>query len=178
MKTMFKRTLAILLCVLLLGTAAFGVCAENAGPSETDVSGSIPDIEIVNYKKVMFVPGGTKLVFHTTADAPEGYRIAWSNGDAGPECIINSADKMQYEICADLVRIEDGEVVRSTQTESVYTLNGLLVQGIVGWVLAWYHAIFNMLPGGLGGYVVYMLCNDNHLSVEKEFRSFFDDQLS
>ena len=175
MKTMCKRTLVLLLCALiLLGTAMFDVSAENAVPSETDVPVLIPDIEIANYKKMMFVPTGTKLIFHTTAVAPEGYQIVWSNGDVGFECRIDSADEKQYTICADLVRIDDGEVAWSTQTETVHTLNGPLSRGIVFCVLLWYQSWFNMIRGGLGGYVAYILCNDNHLSVEKEFHSFFE----
>ena len=134
--------LALLLCILMVFSALTGVvCAADDeiaaadavlsaddGMDEADAPVTLPDIEIVRYRKTKFVPFHTWLVFHTTADAPEGYQIVWSNGDIGSECIVENAEDAHYTIRADLVRISDGTVVRSTKEETVVVMRGPLAR--------------------------------------------------
>ena len=175
MKTMCKRTLAFLLCAVLLCSALPFVtfAAEDADPPSAvlpaDDAGEpaeIPDLDIVNYKMVLLVPVESKLVFHTTADAPEGYQIKWSTGDIGSECVIDQAKQFLIPISADLVRIDDGAVVRSTQKETVFVIHGLLTRLFVKITLHWYDSYFNSIfSGGLGTYHFLPGFEDNRIAL-------------
>lgn len=92
MKMMFKQILAVFLCVLMLcGAVPFGVFAAQDAleitESETDpadetgtqedASVELPErFDLVRYRRFLVVPPDSRLTFHTTASAPEGYYIA------------------------------------------------------------------------------------------------------
>ena len=101
----------------------------------------IPDINIKNYKSSISVDYKAKLVFHTDIEAPAGHKIVWSNGDEGSTCTIDQAVNGEYKIKADLVRISDNKVIKSTQVEVVKVNTGFFAK-----IIAFFRGLFNVLP--------------------------------
>ena len=101
----------------------------------------IPDINIKNYKSSLSVDYKAKLVFHTDIEAPAGYKVVWSNGNEGSTCTINQATDSEYRIFANLVRISDNAVVKTTQTETVKVNTGFFAK-----LIAFFRGLFNSLP--------------------------------
>ena len=101
----------------------------------------IPDINIKNYKSSLSVDYKAKLIFHTDIEAPKGYKIVWSNGEEGSTCTINQATNSEYKIKADLVRISDSKVVKSTKEETVTVNTGFFAR-----IIAFFRGLFGSLP--------------------------------
>ncbi len=101
----------------------------------------IPDLKIVNYKSTLQADYKSKLIFHTNIEAPDGYWIVWSTGDVGSTCTIDCAENGEYKIKADLVRISDNKIVKSTPTETVSVNTGLFAK-----IIAFFRQIFKILP--------------------------------
>lgn len=156
MKKGIQKSLAFLLCfVLMCSVAPFGVFAEeNVYPQsinaalpddEAEDPLDLPELAIVNYRRFLIVPEGARLEFNTTESAPEGYRIQWNNG------YIDNATEKTYTVYADLVRISDGEVVKSTKPETIYVLRGALTRWCIEKILFLYSLYFFTvhISGGL-----------------------------
>ena len=160
MKTLYKRIISVVLCALLLcGVLPVGAFAQE------DATADLPDIQIKNYRKVLVVPVGSCLIFHTTADAPDGYRIEWSTGNEGSEGGVFKATEAQYVISADLVRISDSTVVKSTKVETVYVLRGDPVEWCVTQFLFLYQMLFtDLYIGGMRHY--YIAYEDNRFGID------------
>ena len=101
----------------------------------------IPSFNIKNYKKSLTVAYQSKLVFHTDIEAPEGYRIVWSTGDIGPTCVIDRAVEGEYRIKADLVRIDDNTVYKTTQEETVTVRTSIFAR-----IIAFFRGLLHLLP--------------------------------
>ena len=80
-------------------------------------------------------------MFHTDADAPEGYMIIWSTGASGSTCTIDSAVNGEYRIRADLVRTADNVVVSSSKEETVTVNTGFFAK-----IIAFFRQLFGALP--------------------------------
>ena len=129
---------------LLIGKFGNSVSAKKLTVTE-ETSGTpdpvIPDIKIKNYKSSLSVDYKSKLIFHTDIEAPDGYKIVWSNGNEGSTCTINQATDGEYKIKADLVRISDNKVVKSTQEETVKVNTGFFAK-----IIAFFKGLFGSLP--------------------------------
>ena len=99
----------------------------------------IPDIEIKNYTPSLNVSYKSKLIFHTTIEAPEGYEIVWSDGQKGSTCTIKNAMNNEYRVSAKLMK--DGKAVKTTQEEAVYVDNG-----IIAMIITFFRIMFGKLP--------------------------------
>lgn len=99
------------------------------------------NISIKGYKSSISVDYNSKLIFHTTTEAPDGYKIVWSNGQEGSTCTINKATDKEYKISAKLVRISDGSTVKASQEETVNVDNGFFAK-----IIAFFRGLFGSLP--------------------------------
>ena len=178
-----KKILAVLLAVVLLSTAVpVGVLAaepESAastdavllaeGDGDTEEPVELPEIDIFNYKKRLIVPVGSRLFFHTTANAPEGYEIVWSTGSVGTEGVIRSAEERMYTVSADLVRLSDGAVVKSTREEIVYVLRGPFTRLFVKVLLYFVDKLVNTRDAGMLNRIHMMIAYiDNNMEFDIE----------
>lgn len=156
-----KRSFSLFLAVLFLCLCVCTVFAAGDPSGGPEDPAELPDIAIVNYRRLIVVPEGATLDFNVTANAPDGYRIEWTNG-----YIENATEKM-YTVSADLVRISDGAVVKSTKAETVYVLRGPVVRWFVEQVLALYAARFYATHpwGGLPIYF-FIFYQDNRVGVD------------
>ena len=129
---------------LLIGKFGSSVSAKKLTVTE-ETTGTpdpvIPDINIKNYKSSLSVDYKAKLIFHTDIEAPKGYKIVWSTGDEGSTCTINQATNSEYKIKADLIRISDNKVVKSTKEETVTVNTGFFAK-----IIAFFRGLFNSLP--------------------------------
>ncbi len=80
------------------------------------------------------------VIFHTTANAPDGYKIVWSNGQEGPECKF-TATKSEYKISAKLVNISTGDTVQTTEEVTVKVSATFIAK-----IIAFFKGLFHMLP--------------------------------
>lgn len=131
---------------LLIGDFGSGVEAKKLIATEETTGQEdpvviIPDINIKNYRSSLSVDYKSKLVFHTDIEAPDGYKIRWSNGNEGSTCTISQATNSEYKIKADLIRISDNTVVKSTQEETVKVNTGFFAK-----LIAFFKGLFGALP--------------------------------
>ncbi|MCR5522746.1 MAG: DUF1542 domain-containing protein, partial [Clostridia bacterium] len=80
------------------------------------------------------------VIFHTTAKAPDGYKIVWSNGQEGDECKF-TAIKSEYKISAKLVNNSTGETVQTTEEVTVKVSATFIAK-----IIAFFKSLFGSLP--------------------------------
>ena len=125
---------------LLIGDFGNGTEAKVISSSSYDED-DIPELEIKGYKSSISVDYKSTLTFHTTYEAPAGYKIVWSNGQEGDTCTLSKVTDSEYKVSAKLVKISDNSTISETSVETVKVSTNFFAK-----VVAFFKGIFGLLP--------------------------------
>lgn len=84
----------------------------------------VEDFYIINYTPTLSVEYRATVILNTNIAPPVGYKIVWSEGNVGKECMIDRITDKECSIQAKLVRIADNTTVKETQVETIKVNTG------------------------------------------------------